>query len=156
MQYWETGVDRNLDFGLGTVVRLFVVGTFAAATMVIPGVSGSMLLMSLGYYAPIINRINSFIVAAVTLNYEQIFQCMGVLVPFGLGVIAGVFLVAKLVEYLLAKHERKTYFGILGLVASSPVAVLGSISIGTLNLGAVLAGILLFAIGAGIAWVLGK
>lgn len=156
MQYWETGVDRNLNLNPGTVVSLFVVGTLAAATMVIPGVSGSMLLMSLGYYAPIINQINQFIVAAVTLNFEQLFRLMGVLVPFGLGVVVGVFLVAKLIEYLLAKHERKTYFAILGLLASSPIAVLSSVSLGALNFGEVLVGILLFAVGVGVAWVLGK
>lgn len=156
MQFWTTGADRNLDFSMGTVVSLFAIGTVAAATMVIPGVSGSMLLMSLGYYAPIINRINSFIVAAVTLNFDQLLDCMGVLVPFGLGVVVGVFLVAKLVEYLLAKHERKTYFAILGLLASSPVAVFAGMNLGTLSLGAILAGIILFALGAAVAWALAK
>ncbi|MBO5069198.1 MAG: DUF368 domain-containing protein [Roseburia sp.] len=156
MQFWTTGADRSLDFNPQTVVSLFAIGTVAAATMVIPGVSGSMLLMSLGYYAPIIQQINSFIVAAVTLNFDQLFRCMGVLVPFGLGVVVGVFLVAKLVEYLLAKHERKTYFAILGLLASSPVAVFSSMSLGTLSFGAILAGIILFVLGAGVAWLLAK
>lgn len=156
MQFWTAGADRNLDFSPKTAASLFAIGTVAAATMVIPGVSGSMLLMSLGYYAPIINQINSFIVAAVTLDFDRLFRCMGVLIPFGLGVVVGVFLVAKLVEYLLAKHERKTYFAILGLLASSPVAVFSSMSLGALSFGGILGGILLFALGTAAAWVLAK
>lgn len=156
MQFWTAGADRNLDFSPKTAASLFAIGTVAAATMVIPGVSGSMLLMSLGYYAPIINQINSFIVAAVTMDFDRLFRCMGVLIPFGLGVVVGVFLVAKLVEYLLAKHERKTYFAILGLLASSPVAVFSSMSLGALSFGGILGGILLFALGTAAAWVLAK
>ena len=60
MQFWKQGTDVALEPGIKNSISLFVVGTVAAATMVIPGVSGSMLLMSLGYYTPIINRISGF------------------------------------------------------------------------------------------------
>ena len=60
MQFWKQGTDVALEPGIKNSISLFTVGTVAAATMVIPGVSGSMLLMSLGYYTPIINRISGF------------------------------------------------------------------------------------------------
>ena len=72
--------------------KLFVVGTVAAATMVIPGVSGSMLLMSLGYYTPIINRISGFLAALPALKWEELFACAAVLIPFGIGVVLGIFI----------------------------------------------------------------
>ena len=142
MQFWKQGTDVALNPGIKNSISLFVVGTVAAATMVIPGVSGSMLLMSLGYYTPIINRISGFLAA--------------VLIPFGIGVVLGIFLVSKLVEYLLKKQERKTYFAIMGLVTSSPIAVLSGMNIVSIGFGQLLLGILLFIGGFFIANILGK
>ena len=81
---------------------------------------------------------------------------MGILVPFGIGVVSGIFLISKLVEYLLEKHERKTYFAILGLVIASPIAVLSGIGLGNLNLWMLLVGLFLFIIGFLMANLLGK
>lgn len=156
MQFWESGADKILIFGPGTVFSLFWIGAVAAATMVIPGVSGSMILMSLGYYAPIINHINAFVVALVTFNVKELLDCMSILVPFGIGVVLGIFLIAKLIEYLLKKQERKTYFAILGLVLSSPIAVLAGMGIGSTGLSGMLVGILMFGIGFVSAGMLGN
>lgn len=112
MQFWKQGTDVALEPGIKNSISLFTVGTIAAATMVIPGVSGSMLLMSMGYYTPIINRISGFLAALPALKWEELFACAAVLIPFGIGVVLGIFLVSKLVEYLLEKQERKTYFAI--------------------------------------------
>lgn len=156
MEFWGEGTTRVLDTEPQTMLILFLVGALAAATMVIPGVSGSMLLMALGFYTPIIDHINAFIIALVTLDFGTVWYCMGILVPFGIGVVIGIFLIAKLVEYLLSKYERMTYFAILGLVLSSPVAVLSGIGVGTVGIGALLAGILMFGIGMVAAFLLGK
>ena len=156
MEFLQQGTDRVLTVGVNSAVTLFFIGALAAATMVIPGVSGSMLLMSLGYYTPIINDINQFLLALFALNFKTMFHCMGILVPFGIGVVSGIFLISKLVEYLLEKHERKTYFAILGLVIASPIAVLSGIGLGNLNLWMLLVGLLLFIIGFLMANLLGK
>ena len=156
MQFWKQGTDVALEPGIKNSISLFVVGTVAAATMVIPGVSGSMLLMSLGYYTPIINRISGFLAALPALKWEELFACAAVLIPFGIGVVLGIFLVSKLVEYLLKKQERKTYFAIMGLVTSSPIAVLSGMNIVSIGFGQLLLGILLFIGGFFIANILGK
>ena len=78
------------------------------------------------------------------------------LIPFGIGVVLGIFLVSKLVEYLLEKQERKTYFAIMGLVTSSPIAVLSGMNIVSIGFGQLLLGILLFIGGFFIANILGK
>lgn len=156
MQFWGEGRAQVLTVEPKTMITLFFIGALAAATMVIPGVSGSMMLMSLGYYTPIIDHINAFVIALVTLDFGTVWYCMGILVPFGIGVLLGIFLIAKLVEYLLKQHERMTYFAILGLVMSSPIAVLGGMSIGTVGIAAILVGIVMFTAGMAIAWMLGK
>lgn len=156
MEFLQQGTDQVLTVGVSSAVTLFFIGALAAATMVIPGVSGSMLLMSLGYYAPIINCINQFLLAVFALDFKEMVSCMGILVPFGIGVVLGIFLISKLVEYLLRKHERKTYFAILGLVIASPIAVLSGINLGNLNLWMLLIGLVLFVVGFLTANLLGK
>lgn len=156
MEFLQQGADKVLVVGVENTVKLFFIGAVAAATMVIPGVSGSMILMSLGYYTPIINCINEFIVAVFTLQWQEVWGCMGILVPFGIGVVLGIFLISKLVEYLLSRHERKTYFGILGLLVASPIAVFSGMNMGSLGLVTVLVGIVLFIVGFITANILGK
>ncbi len=156
MQFWGEGHSKLLAVDARTMLSLFFIGALAAAAMVIPGVSGSMLLMSLGYYTPIIDHINAFVIAVVTLDFSTVWYCVGILAPFGVGVLLGAFLIAKLVEYLLKRHERMTYFAILGLVAASPVAVFAGSGVAGAGIGAWAAGIILFALGVGLAWLLGK
>ena len=86
----------------------------------------------------------------------MLFSCAAVLIPFGIGVVLGIFLVSKLVEYLLKKQERRTYFAIMGLVISSPIAVLSGMNIVSIGIGHLLLGILLFIGGFFIANMLGK
>ena len=156
MQFWGEGNSQVLAVEPKTMVTLFFVGALAAATMVIPGVSGSMMLMSLGYYTPIIDHINAFVIALVTLDFGTVWYCMGILMPFGIGVLLGIFIIAKLVEHLLKQHERMTYFAILGLVTSSPIAVLAGMNLGTVSIAAIIAGVAMFGVGMTIAWILGK
>lgn len=156
MQFWGEGNSQVLAVEPKTMVTLFFVGALAAATMVIPGVSGSMMLMSLGYYTPIIDHINAFVIALVTLDFGTVWYCMGILMPFGMGVLLGIFLIAKLVEHLLKQHGRMTYFAILGLVTSSPIAVLAGMNLGTVSIAAIIAGVAMFGVGMTIAWILGK
>ena len=91
--------------------------------MVIPGVSGSMMLMLLGYYEPVISSISGLVRALTALDGGALLYNAGILVPFGIGVVAGIFLIAKLIEILLARWEGVTYCAIIGLVSASPIAI---------------------------------
>lgn len=157
MQSLGTGEARAFTAGFtADTGRLFAVGALAAATMVIPGVSGSMILMALGYYTPVIAYINTFLTAAATLDWRTAADCLWILVPFGIGVVLGILLVAKLVEFFLKRWERPAYFAILGLVAASPAAVLGPLSIAQGGLADILTGAVLFLVGIFCALRLGK
>lgn len=129
---------------------LFLIGMVASATMVIPGISGSFMLMLLGYYKPIIDTISDL------THFNNILGNMLILIPFGLGILIGIVLVAKLIEHLLKKFEIQTYFGIIGFVIASIVSIIKpliGISISPLQ---IIIGIILFVIGAGIAYRLGE
>ena len=79
-----------------------------------------------------------------------------VLIPFGIGVIVGIFAVAKLIEMLMEKYEALTYSGIMGLVVASPVVILMSVSLAGMTVLDGVTGVITFIIGTVIALCLGK
>lgn len=148
--------SKNLELGILEAVKLLVVGIIAAATMVIPGVSGSMVLLALGYYSPILQLVNGTIIALKDFNINQLVNNGLLLAPFCIGVLIGIFAIAKIIEYLLKCYERRTYFAILGLVVASPFAVLMGMQIRTVTISSVLVGAITFGIGFLVAFYLGK
>lgn len=148
MQYFGgEGKEVTLTVGIIPAILLFIVGVIASATMVIPGVSGSMMLMILGYYNPILLAVKDFTSALAKGQWHTILQLCGSLIPFGLGVVIGIFAIAKMIEVLLNKQETLTYTAIFGLVAASPVVILMQTPL--LGLGAVtwISGVIILAIG---------
>lgn len=131
------------------MLLLFLVGMVAAATMVIPGVSGSFVLMLLGYYKPIVSTIGNL------TDFSLFWHNVLVLAPFGLGVLIGIVLIAKLIEYLLKKHETATYYAIIGFVTSSVIGLVVPLIGGKASTLEVLAGIVLFIMSFIIGYKLG-
>lgn len=149
------GTGADLSFGLINVIKLFAVGVIAATTMVIPGVSGSMMLMIMGYYNPILSSINDFLRGVVALDWPVIFENVGILLPFGIGVLVGIFAIAKLIEIIFNKFPLYAYWAIIGLIVASPVAIVALGSFPALTVVNVLTGIVTFVIGFFIAMKLG-
>ncbi len=102
-------------------IKLFFAGAFASGAMVIPGISGSFILMLFGYYEGIIETVSNLI------HINLLGQNLMILLPFGVGVLLGIILIAKLISYLIKKHEVKTYFAITGFVLSSVVVLITQI-----------------------------
>lgn len=152
----KEGTQANLSFNLVNVVKLFGVGVVASATMVIPGVSGSMMLLLMGYYNPIIAAITDFIKALVSFDINGIMTGFGILIPFGLGVVAGIFAIAKLIEIIFTKFPLYAYWAIIGLIIASPVAILLLSTIGTITVVSVIASAVTFAVGFMAAMKLGE
>ena len=122
-----TGDVSNPDtitVDVGQMVILLVMGAVAAATMIIPGVSGSMVLMLLGYYHPVLNAVDTLKNAVFGLDFAAMGGPVLMLAPFCVGVVLGIFGVAKLIEWLLSRFPTQTYCAVLGLVVASPVAIL--------------------------------
>lgn len=132
---------------------LFLVGVIAAATMVIPGVSGSLVLMLLGYYYPIIKLIKQL------TKFKNLGQNLVIAIVFGLGIIIGIVLISKLIEYLFKKYETKTYFGVIGFIIASviaiPIATFNNITNIKFSIPQILFGVLFMIIGTIIGYKLG-
>lgn len=153
----ETEVSSaNFELSLGLMLILFVVGVVAAATMVVPGVSGSLVLMILGFYGGIMSSISGFISSVLAWDWNSIFYHTGILAPFGVGVLVGIFAVAKLIEWLFAKYPSYTYGGILGLIVASPVAIIIKMGNKNINLFTVVLGIVLLVVGTWFTYWFGK
>lgn len=99
-------------FSVFVTVKLLVCAFVAAVAMIIPGLSGSFVMMLLGVYNTVINAIQ-----IKALNFY-------VIVPVAVGVILGVILGAKLISTLIKKYKLMVYSAIMGLVIGSVYAIL--------------------------------
>lgn len=149
------GSSADITFSVGNVLKLFGVGIIAAATMVIPGVSGSMIMMILGYYNTIIDTVNAFINALKSFDIPAMLDTFVVLVPFGIGVVVGAVAVAKLIEFMLNKFPLVTYWAIIGLIVASPFAIIFMMEIGTVGVVEIVTGLVLLVAGFFISMKLG-
>ncbi|MBR6537475.1 MAG: DUF368 domain-containing protein [Lachnospiraceae bacterium] len=156
MQFMGEGADKSVTFSVGTVLVMVIMGVLAAAAMVIPGVSGSLLLLAFGYYNAVTGAVTDFISAVFDFDIPTAWDKFLILFPFGIGVLLGIFFVAKLIEWLLKKHERLTYCGILGLVCASPIPVFMNALGGAIGAVAVIASVITFGAGFAVAYVMGR
>lgn len=156
----EEEVLKTLTATPGTMAIMFLIGIIASATMVIPGVSGSLVLMILGYYYGIIESIKTFLESLKAFDIPALTNGFLILFPLGVGILLGIFLIAKLITFLFERYGVQTYCAILGLILSSPYAIFENTGLfeqlGQLNLLLILAGILLAGVGAVVTYVLGE
>lgn len=136
-----------LNTSFSQVILLFVVGVIASGTMVIPGVSGSMMLLLLGYYNPILDAIQEFTVAFVHFDSQKLIGTLFILVPFGIGVIVGIIVIAKLIEIVFQKFPMYAYWSIIGLLLASPIAIILVGSLPEITVVRILTGIIAFILG---------
>ena len=98
------------NFSVFYGIKLFFCGIAAAIAMVIPGISGSLLLLILGEYENI-----SYFVSTLKSNFNNVYP----LIFLGIGVIIGIFAISKLITILIQKY-RSTLFGfVLGILVVS-------------------------------------
>ena len=93
-------------------MKLFLCGIAAAVAMVIPGISGSLLLLILGEYENISYFISSFI---DTFDLNLLIP----LIFLGLGVVIGIFTISKLVTVLIQKYKSVLFGFVLGIIIVS-------------------------------------
>ena len=89
----------------GIFIKLLVCSAIAAAAMILPGVSGSMVMVILGTYNTVLTAISSMNIL--------------MLVPVGIGVLIGIVGGAKVIDLCLKKFPQATFFAILGLILGS-------------------------------------
>lgn len=105
---------EHLTVGLGIFV--FVSGMIAISAMVLPGISGSTLLLIMGLYLPIVKAIKEIL----HLNLSA-FPTVFI---FGCGVLVGIFSVVKVIRKALENFRPQTIYLIIGLMVGSIYAVI--------------------------------
>lgn len=104
------------DFSVKTGVFLFVCAMCAISAMVLPGISGSSLLLVFGFYQAVMEAIRGFL-------HLQLEYIPG-LVIFGCGILLGVFTVVKGLKAALAKKRSATMYTIIGMMIGSFYAII--------------------------------
>lgn len=92
------------------IAAVLAASFLAAVAMIVPGVSGSFIMVLLGTYATVINAVKEFDFA--------------VLIPTAIGVLLGLVLGARLIRVLLKKFRLMVFSAILGLCVGSLFAIL--------------------------------
>lgn len=101
----------TMSFGLW--MYLLFAGFIIALALVMPGISGSMMLMVLGLYSSILFVIKDL------MGFNNILSNLMIILPIGIGAVLGFFLISFIMGKLLKKYEIGTYFVIIGLVIGS-------------------------------------
>ena len=120
----------GFDINFINIILLFIYGFIAAGTMVIPGISGSFMLLLMGVYSAILGAVSS-------LNIP-------VLIPFAIGVAAGILICAKIIDILLNNFYGYTYYAIIGFIIGALPAIFPGFSFNLQGLASVITLILGF------------
>ena len=135
-------MNKSLDIiNIKTLIILFLIGVLGAASMVLPGISGSFVLMLIGYYEPIMNSISEF------TKLNNLTHNILILAMFGLGVLFGIIFMAKLIKILLEKYEIPMYMGIIGFVIASAISILVSVIGSSYGVLQIIIGVILMFVG---------
>lgn len=105
---------------------LFLSGLAGASAMILPGVSGGYLLLLLGQYETILGAIDQMkqgLLGEVAAGFQFALEAMSVVLPVGVGVLAGVVGVSNLLKWLLARFEKATLGALLGLLLGAVVGL---------------------------------
>lgn len=105
---------ESLDITLG--IYVFVVAMVAISAMVLPGISGSTLLLIFGLYVPIISAVKE----VMKFNFSY----FPVMIIFGLGILTGIALIIKTIKNALEKHRSQMIYFIIGMMIGSLYAII--------------------------------
>ena len=110
------GISVSVEhLSLGLVVYVFFTAMIAITAMVLPGISGSTLLLIFGLYVPIIGAVKEFL--HMNMDYFPI------LMVFGLGVVTGIVGIIKIIKMCLERFRSQTIYAIIGLMTGSLYAI---------------------------------
>ena len=99
---------------------LIPVGAVAAVALTVPGLSGSLILLILGFYRPLVDNVKDWASEMLKQgDFSHTGAVFGVLGCFAIGCLIGVVLVSKIMNILLRKCRKETFFVIIGFIAGS-------------------------------------
>ncbi len=149
------------DVSLQLMIKAFFGGAIAAAAMIVPGISGSFMLVLMGLYNVVIGYVAMVKDFLTTFDLSILLSIIKFCAPLGVGMIIGAIVISKLIEFLMNKFHTETYYIILGLILGSLIGIFldpiafGSYS-GTIPFSAYIISAVTAVIGFGTAMLLGK
>lgn len=129
-------------------MTLIGIGFLESFAMIVPGISGTALLMLLGYYDLVILRFSQI------FNIMSLFETIKFFIPFGLGMLIGVIIMSKIINICFKKYSIKTYCAIIGLILSSIYILIIDIFKVTLNFKLFFMSLIFILIGGIISYIL--
>ncbi len=126
-------------------VFLVLMGIIDAFTMIVPGISGTAILMLFGAYDNVISALSNLTSVSLLLSN------MEVLLPFGIGMIIGIIVFIKLIAFLFNKFNITMYFIVIGLAISSTIMMVFQALNYSYTVGNIVIGLILFVVGYFIA-----
>lgn len=96
---------------------LIVAGIIPGIALVVPGISGSMVMIVLGFYKPSINLITNFV------EWTNVGSTVGLFFSLGIGVVIGILIASKFMSYFLEKHRVITFYIIMGIIMGSIISM---------------------------------
>lgn len=118
------GSDVNIQYNFGLYIILFLLGIICSSAMVIPGVSGSLVLMAFGYYTFVMTSIGDFLKHLFDFSSPDYWSRFLVLFFFAIGCLFGIVFISKLIGRLLKKYPKTVFVTILGLLIASPFSII--------------------------------
>ncbi|EOD8546636.1 DUF368 domain-containing protein [Staphylococcus aureus] len=115
MNNGDKHAGETLTLSTGLIIKYFIAGMCASSAMLLPGISGSFMLLVFGVYGTVMLAISE----VVKLNFAG----LPILLAVGFGVLAGFIISSKIIQYFLTHHKLMTFALIIGFVVGSLFAV---------------------------------
>lgn len=157
----ESSAAVTGDVSVGLMVKAFFGGLIACAAMIVPGISGSFMLVLMGLYNVVIGYVAMVKDFLLTFDFSIFVQIVKFCAPLAVGMLIGAILISKAIEFLMNKFHTETYYIILGLIGGSLIGIFldpiayGSYS-GAVPFTAIIVSAVTFVAGFGVSILLGK
>lgn len=156
-----TGAAKEMSVDFAGAALGVALGFIAAGTMIVPGISGSMVMLVLGYYHSLIGHVdalkNSLFSLIAGKGVQSSFGSdIFILLFFGIGVLLGLLVVSRGIKWLLNHKPVPTYYAIMGLMISSPYPIIlkSEFTASILTPVNIITGLIVLALGFGLAMFL--
>lgn len=127
LPFFNSSPSTIQNFDIGLVIIMLFMGAICAAAMILPGVSGSLVLMAFGYYLYLTGQLSYVFKKVSQFDFNNLLNPMIILLSFLIGAIIGMVFISKLLSRLFTRYPRIIYVIILGLLVSSPFAIIYSV-----------------------------
>ena len=133
--------QHSLEYNLSNFIKLIGVGIIDAFSCIVPGISGTALLISIGYYNLILQTFSNII------NVAEIKNTFFVMTPFLIGFLIGITITSKILNYMFKKNKQLMNFLILILIISTTLTLIKNTITQPFSLLELILGIILFIVG---------